>query len=124
MRKTRLTATLALAAVLAAMLACGGSKVTRLGKAIPRETTLTSAQTIQAAPLDYEGRAVLVKGKITRECPAGCWFWIQDQTGELYIDIKPSNLTIPQRVGSTITVVGTVVLESGHPHVIGSGLEL
>jgi hypothetical protein len=124
MKNTKVTATLALAALLAAMLACGGSKVTRLGKTIPKETTVTTAQAINAAPVDFEGRSVLVKGKITRECPAGCWFWIQDQTGEMYVDIKPCNLTIPQRVGSTITVLGTVVLESGHPHVIGSGLEL
>jgi uncharacterized protein YdeI (BOF family) len=119
-----MTATFLFAAALAVICACGGSKVTRLGKAIPKETTVTTAQAINAAPVDFEGRTVLVKGKITRECPAGCWFWIQDQTGEMYVDIKPSCLVIPQRVGSTITVVGTVVLESGHPHIIGSGLEL
>jgi uncharacterized protein YdeI (BOF family) len=117
-------AVFALVAALTVVSACGGSNVARLGKPIPKETTVTTAQAINAAPVDFEGRSVLVKGKITRECPAGCWFWIQDHTGEMYVDIKPSNLTIPQRVGSTITVLGTVVLESGKPHVIGSGLEL
>ncbi len=117
------TITLVLLLTVVALCACGSRKVT-MGKAVPASPEITVAGAITSAPTQFEGKTVVVRGKISRECPAGCWFWIQDQTGELYVDIKPSNLAIPQRVGKPITVVGTVVLESGRPQLIGTGLEL
>ncbi|MBM3332414.1 hypothetical protein FJY68_11305 [candidate division WOR-3 bacterium] len=113
----------------AAVVGCGGGKAgtaksKAFGKAIPVDMTVTSAKAILDSPHAWEGKDVLVAGKITSECPSGCWFWVKDETGEIYVDIHPTNLSIPQRVGKTVRAMGKVILESGQPSVVGYGLEL
>ncbi|MBM3313767.1 hypothetical protein FJY70_04140 [candidate division WOR-3 bacterium] len=102
----------------------GGTKSNVYGKAIPADMVVTSAKTILDNPQAWEGKDVLVAGRIASECPSGCWFWVKDETGEMYVDIHPTNLSIPQRVGRTVRVMGKVVLDSGQPSVVGYGLEL
>ena len=67
----------------------------------------------------YEGKNVVVEGKIETECPSGCWFILNDETASLYIDILPSNFVIPQKSGHDARVYGEVAIKDGDPMLIG-----
>jgi uncharacterized protein YdeI (BOF family) len=94
------------------------------GKAIPSDMTVTTAREIAKDPQAWEGKDVLVAGKITSECPSGGWVWVQDSTGQVYVNMHPTNVFIPQHVNGGVRAMGKVVLESGQPQVVGYALEL
>ena len=121
---------LGLALVVAAVVVgCGAKKAgtaksNAYGKAIPADMAVTTAKEILTNPQAWEGKDVLVTGKITSECPSGGWVWVQDSTGQVYVNMHPTNVFIPQHVGKNVRAMGKVVLESGQPSVVGYGLEL
>ena len=78
---------------------------------------------ILEASADYKDKDVVIKGKIVQECGSGCWFIIQDSTGQIYVDLAPSNLVIPQKVGSTAKVSGVVTISKGTTYLIGKKVE-
>jgi hypothetical protein len=94
------------------------------GKAIPADMVVTTAENILTNPQAWEGKDVLVAGEITSECPSGGWIWVQDASGQVYVNMHPTNVFIPQHVGENVWAIGKVVLESGQPQVVGYGLEL
>lgn len=113
--------------LIAILVGCGtstkASAKAKYGKAIPTDLAVTPTQQIFDNPKDFESRDVLVSGKITYECPSGGWVWLKDNTGEIYVNMHPTNVSIPQKVGSTVKAMGKVVLESGRPQIVGYGLE-
>ena len=102
----------------------GGAKSNAYGKAIPAGMAVTTAKEIITNPQAWEGKDVLVAGKITSECPSGGWVWVQDTTGQIYVNMHPTNVFIPQHVNKNVRAMGKVVLESGQASVVGTGLEL
>ena len=50
------------------------------------------------------GKKVTLEGKIVSQCQSnGCWFYLQDETGQIYIDLSKSQLTLPSRPGKLAT---------------------
>lgn len=72
----------------------------------------------------YKGEMVVLEGKIETECPAGCWFIINDGTASIYVDILPSNFVIPQKMGEDATVYGEVIIRDGDPMIIGKMVKI
>ena len=70
------------------------------------------------------GTNAVIEGKIETECPAGCWFIVNDGDASLYVDILPSNFVIPQEAGSKVKVYGEVALKDGDPMMIGKIVEI
>jgi hypothetical protein len=73
---------------------------------------------------EFVGTNVVIEGKIETECPAGCWFIVNDGDASLYIDILPSNFVIPQEAGSKVKVYGEVTLKDNDPMMIGKIVEI
>lgn len=69
------------------------------------------------------GKSIIIEGKIVSECGAGCWFTLNDGTGTIYVDLAPSNLTIPQKRGAKAKVFGNVTSEKGETYLIGTKVE-
>lgn len=67
----------------------------------------------------YDGKFVVIEGKIITECGSGCWFIVDDGTAQLYVDILPSNFVIPQKRGSQVKVYGKVTTRNNDPLLIG-----
>lgn len=111
------------AALVAGMVGCSTTTVSKYGKAIPTGAQVVPAKDILDNPTGFEGKEVVVTGKITSECPSGGWVWVKDASGEIYVNMHPTNVFIPQKVGKTVKAMGTVVLEQGRPQVVGTGLE-
>jgi|WetSurMetagenome_2_1015567.scaffolds.fasta_scaffold229106_2 hypothetical protein len=72
----------------------------------------------------YEGKNVLIEGTIETECPAGCWFIVNDEGASLFIDIFPSNFVIPQEAGSRVKVYGEITTKDNDPMMIGKMVEI
>lgn len=118
-----------LAGLVLAVVGCGSGKGTvssgsKLGQAIPADMAATTAKQLTDSAAAYEGKDVLVTGTITSECPSGCWIFVQDKTGEIYVSTSTTGIVIPQRVHRSVRVMGKVVLEQGRPQIAGTGVEL
>ncbi len=86
---------------------------------------VTPIGAILARPADYVDREVRVVGKITLECSSGCWFKIEDDSGEIYVTIAAYGLAIPQKVGKKVKVEGRVAsAQGGRLMVVGKGVEI
>jgi len=72
----------------------------------------------------YQGKMVVIEGKIELECGAGCWFVLNDGTGSIYVDILPNNFVIPQESGEDARVYGEVALKNGEPQIIGKMVKI
>ncbi len=72
----------------------------------------------------YDGKNVVIEGKIETECPSGCWFILNDGSASLYIDILPSNFVIPQKSGSQAKVYGEVTSKDNDPMIVGKIVEI
>lgn len=72
----------------------------------------------------FDGKYVVIKGKIETECPSGCWFIVDDGTAQIYVDILPSNFVIPQKRGSQVKVYGKVTTRDNDPLLIGKIVEI
>ena len=84
----------------------------------------TALSDVLARPADFEGRTVRIEGSISRECPTGCWFDVDDGAVTLYVDLEPAGLAIPQRVGKTVSVEGTVAVDNGQAKLLGRAVEI
>ena len=74
-------------------------------------------------PKGFGGKTVVVEGKISSECPSGCWFTLKDGNAVIYIDLNPSNMVIPQKKGSYAKVTAEVVNEGGDVYLIGKKVD-
>jgi hypothetical protein len=99
---------------------------TTLAKDLPAELQRDATgikDIIQNTPA-FEGKDLVIEGKIQTECPAGCWFIVDDGVASIYIDIFPSNFVIPQKAGSKVRVFGTVTKKDGDPMITGKIVEI
>lgn len=78
---------------------------------------------ILSEPEKFTTGKVVIEGRIISECGAGCWFTINDGTGTIYVDLAPSNLTIPQKRGAFARVYGRVVTKGSDTYLIGEKVE-
>ena len=87
------------------------------------EKGVVNTKDILTNPDKYLGQTVRLEGKIIRECPSGCWFFLEDETGTIYVDINPSGLSIPPKVGKKVVVEGVPTNKNGGVSIIGKGVE-
>jgi uncharacterized protein YdeI (BOF family) len=87
------------------------------------EKEVTNIKNILTNPDEYLEQTVRLEGKIVRECPTGCWFFLEDETGKIYVDINPSGISIPPKVGKKVVVEGVPTNRNGRVSIIGKGVE-
>jgi uncharacterized protein YdeI (BOF family) len=87
------------------------------------EKEVTSVKDILTNPDEYLDQTVRLEGKIVQECPSGCWFFLEDKTATIYVDINPSGLNIPPKVGKKVVVEGVPTNKNGRVSIIGKGVE-
>lgn len=87
------------------------------------EKEVTSVKDIYTNPNKYLDQTIRLEGKIVRECGSGCWFFLEDETGTIYVDINPSGLSIPPKVGKKVVVEGVPENKNGRISINGKGVE-
>jgi hypothetical protein len=75
------------------------------------------------------GSRVTLEGRIVFLCSSGgCWFYLQDDTGRIFVNLEPADITLPFRegrtLGSRVKVSGKVGLNHGQPLILADGLEI
>lgn len=86
---------------------CGCAVSASVNEAENKESQVTIGSILES-PDKFVGKNVTFSGIITSECGSGCWFILSDDTGELYVTLRPNNFTIPPSVGKKATVKGVV----------------
>jgi uncharacterized protein YdeI (BOF family) len=110
----KIAVTLIAVAVLAAVLVivgCGKKSSETYGEAVDKSAKLTGIADVTGNPGAFIGKEVTVRGKIVKECPSGCWFYLEDKGAQIYVDLSPAGLSIDQYVGRTVTVKGSIEKE-------------
>ena len=87
------------------------------------EKEVTSVKDIYTNPSEYLNQTIRLEGKIVRECGSGCWFFLEDETGTIFVDINPSGLSIPPKVGKKVVVEGVPENRNGRITINGKGVE-
>ena len=119
----RLTASLAVAAC-CALLIGGCAKKERYG------TLDAAAPSVQVKDIllseSYGGKDVRMSGKIALQCASsGCWFFLDDGTGRLLVDLKGLGLGLKPSGGKKAVVTGTVIVDNeGQALLSAKGLEV
>ncbi len=93
----------------------------------PATAPSTTIAALQRDPGLLAGKLVALTGRMTDRCPsAGCWFYLNDGTGDLRVDAgagRFSVLGLP--IGARITVFGKLTLEPGEaPQLAAVGARL
>ena len=114
---------LALVSLLVAVLSgCGGGGE-KFGEAITTVET-TKVRDILARPDEFVGKTVKIEGEIMRECPTGHWLDLRDETATIYVEVGPSGIVLPQKVGSKAIIEGKVLKRPERTMIIGKGVEI
>jgi uncharacterized protein YdeI (BOF family) len=71
-------------------------------------------------PGAYNGTTLQISGKVVNQCGSGCWFFLDDGTGSIYVDLLPNNFAIPPMVGSKVTVKGTILVHGKDVTMVGT----
>jgi len=71
-------------------------------------------------PGAYNGTTLLISGKVVNQCGSGCWFFLDDGSGSIYVDLLPNNFAIPPMVGSKVTVKGTILVDGKDVTMVGT----
>lgn len=111
--------------VLALVLVSCGKKET-FGKEVSGNATTTVSEILKS-PDSFKEKEVVIEGKIGDVCPSGCWFYLKDENAaanQLYIDIAPAGIAIPQKSGSKARLSGTVKYDGKSVIIYGNGVEL
>ena len=87
------------------------------------EKEVVSVKDIYTNPNKYLNQTIRLEGEIVRECGSGCWFFLEDKTGTIYVDINPSGLSIPPKVGKKVVVEGVPENKNGRITIDGKGVE-
>jgi hypothetical protein len=91
----------------------------------PQTAIAATVAAIRRNPSVFAGKNLSLTGRMTERCPtAGCWFYINDGTGDLRVDLGDGNFSVSGlRVGARLTVFGTVLQEPGEdPQLAGVGV--
>ncbi len=96
----------------------------KYGKEVDRNLKKISIRDAIVDP-SYVGKKLNLEGVIVTQCQAaGCWFFLKDDTGIIYIDLSKEGFTIPPKTGKKALVTGTVVKREENIIIEASGVEI
>lgn len=74
---------------------------------------------------ELQGRKVTVEGRIHAQCPSnGCWFVLQDDTGQIYVDLSRNGFELPPMQGRALAATGVVSSFRGTKMIVAEGVVL
>src|SRR5207302_4418766 len=91
----------------------------------PLHAPRTMIAAVRRNPVGFAGKTVKLMGRMTERCPsAGCWFYLNDGTGDIRVDAGAGNFSVSGLpIGARMTVYGKVIREPGEdPQLAGVGV--
>jgi len=124
MKKYMNPITLISALILFLVLISGCSKTEVYGEKLTGTAPTVTVQEVLGSPEKFEGKTVSLEGEIKEVCPSGCWFFVENENTELYVNIGPSGFAIPNKTGHKVKVEGEIKNHKGTMMLIGKGVEI
>lgn len=82
---------------------CSGEK---FGAGYDSKAPMVKVKDVMLNP-EKRGVPVSLEGTISTQCQSsGCWFFLQDETGQIFINLAPNGMTLPPRTGKRAKVSG------------------
>jgi len=100
----------------------GKTKGKVYGKEIPSDAVIIPIAEVLGNPTRYTKQEAVVEGVITSECPAGGWFFLQDKTGQIFVNLHPTFIAIPQKVGAKAKAIGKLQVSDQFVQFVGTGV--
>ncbi|MGB9595767.1 MAG: hypothetical protein ACPL7B_05750 [Candidatus Poribacteria bacterium] len=104
---------------LASLLGCAKKDI--YGETITIQST-TLIDDLITKSQDFVGKTVKIEGQIINECPGGHWFYLKGNKEIIYVTL--SGFILPQRIGKTAVVEGSLIDNNGTPALLGKGVEI
>mgnify|MGYP001385529617 CR=1 FL=1 len=71
------------------------------------------------------GKSVVLEGKIVSQCQSnGCWFFLEDGTGQIYVDLSTNKFSLPAMSNKEVIASGTIARSQKSILLIASGVEV
>jgi uncharacterized protein YdeI (BOF family) len=103
------------------LVGCGGEKY---GAGVDKGAPSVKVQDVFLKP-ELIGQKVTLEGKIISQCQSnGCWFFLQDETGQVYIDLATNQFTLPSMPGKQVIASGTVAKSQQNILLVATGVEV
>jgi len=100
---------------------CGGEKY---GAGVDSDAQKVQVKDVFLQP-QLLGQKVTLEGNIVTQCQSnGCWFFLHDGTGQIYIDLAQNNFTLPSLPGKQVVASGIVARQKQSLYLIASGVEV
>ena len=106
------------------VLITAGCSAEKHGGEINRELQTIKVKDVMLNP-SLQGQTVNLEGIITSQCMSnGCWFFLDDGTGQIYITLAPKGFAIPPRAGKMARVTGIVQQGQDGFQIVAAGVEI
>lgn len=71
------------------------------------------------------GKQVTLEGTVVSQCQSnGCWFFLKDDTGQIYIDLSTNQFALPAMPGKRVVASGQVARSQQNVLLVASGVEV
>jgi hypothetical protein len=110
-----------------------GCSVERYGIEIKKDAPTVKVKDILLDPF-MNGRVVNLEGRIITQCQAveGCWIFLQDNTGRIFITTRPGGpndpapppFTLPPRTGNRAKITGKIHSTPEGVYLVAQGVEI
>jgi uncharacterized protein YdeI (BOF family) len=101
-----------------------GCSTEQFGAGVNKEIQKVKVKDVMLNP-SLNGKTVNIDGIIVTQCQSnGCWFFLNDGTGQILIDLAPKGFSIPPKTGKKALVTGTIIQEQGSFKIIAHGVEI
>ncbi|MCX7792799.1 MAG: hypothetical protein N2257_00115 [Thermodesulfovibrionales bacterium] len=101
-----------------------GCKAEKYGVEIKEDVQTVRIKDVMLNP-SLQGKVVNLEGIIVTQCMSnGCWFFLHDGTGQIFIDLSVKGFSIPPRTGKKARVRGIVQKSENGFLIIAEGVEI
>lgn len=74
---------------------------------------------------DLMGKKITLEGRIASQCTSnGCWFYLKDETGQVYIDLSRNGFALPSLPNKVAIASGTVARSQRALLLVATGVEV
>lgn len=109
---------------IAALLMTACSSAELYGQSVPKDVPKVQVKDVLLKP-QLQGQVVALEGIVVTQCTSnGCWFFLNDSTGQLFIDLAPKGFSIPPRTKRIAKVFGMVQQKEGSAQLVAYGVEI
>lgn len=71
------------------------------------------------------GQKVTLEGTIVSQCQSnGCWFFLRDTTGQIYIDLATNKFSLPSMPNKQVVASGVVAKSKNNILLVATGVEV